>query len=42
MRLPTRTTMTASWIAEKLPMSSVGYLNRLLCLGRKPSAEANQ
>ncbi len=35
MRLRAETTLAASWIAEKLGMSSTGYLNRLLYLKRK-------
>ena len=35
MRLRTETMMTASWIANKLQITSVGYLNRLLYLKRK-------
>ena len=38
MRLRAQTTMTASWIAEKLGMTSVGYLNRLLYLRRRAAA----
>jgi putative transposase len=38
MRLRAQTTMTASWIAEKLGMTSVGYLNRLLYLRRMAAA----
>ena len=38
MRLQAQTTMTASWIAQKLGMTSVGYLNRLLYLRRRAAA----
>ena len=41
MRLRAETTMTASWIAEKLSISSVGYLSRLLYL-RKVADRKNQ
>ena len=42
MRLRAQTTMTASWIAEKLGMTSVGYLNRLLYLSRRAAAAVNR
>ena len=42
MRLQAQTTMTVSWIAEKLRMTSVGYLNRLLYLRRRAAAAVEQ
>ena len=41
VRLRAETTMTASWIAEKLRMTSVGYLHRLMYLKRR-AMEKNQ
>ncbi|MEK7676026.1 MAG: hypothetical protein AAB676_09365 [Verrucomicrobiota bacterium] len=42
MRLRADTTMTASWIAEKLAVTSVGHLHRLLYLKRRKAANKSQ